>query len=171
MRVCLGSLESESWDLLGTLGVLPSAQEETDEEDDGQGDEGGSAEEHPPSTTAGEDVEMNEGDADTSSRGVIVKRRSGGEGSGRRWFEEIIEGSELGRIRRRKGVHVDSESGAKVEWEVVEFENGDEDGASSDMGSAEPVSGVGKRKIGEVAEGDETAGLKLRGGGATVNRV
>lgn len=70
----------------------------------------------------------------------------GGEVRGQAWFEDLIEGSELGRLRRGGGGE------GRVEWEVVEFSSdgiGDVEGGSSSGGSG---SGSGKRKHGDVGE-------------------
>lgn len=61
------------------------------------------------------------------------------------WFEEMIEGSELGRIRRRRGVQSSADGKSNVEWEVVEF--------TSEPGDT--TGNTGKRKLDEVGkEGD-----------------
>ena len=60
------------------------------------------------------------------------------------WFEEIIEGSELGKIRWRKGGEQSADGRTRVKWEVVEFE-ADE----TDPGSNTP----GKRKLDSLGEG------------------
>lgn len=66
------------------------------------------------------------------------------------WFEEMIEGSELGRIKRRRGGQTSLDGRSKVEWEVVEYTSEFEDTASS----------TGKRKLDQVGrEGD----VEMRG--------
>ena len=78
----------------------------------------------------------------------------GREITGQPWFEEIIEGSELGRIRRRRGGKSSSDGRSRVEWEIVEFEGeAGEESMESGMGN-------GKRKIGDVAGVD----VDMRGG-------
>lgn len=64
------------------------------------------------------------------------------------WFEEMIEGSELGRIRRRRGGETSSDGKTTVEWEAVEI-GGDE---GDDAGAA----GTGKRKLGSLGAGDDS---------------
>jgi hypothetical protein len=62
------------------------------------------------------------------------------------WFEEMVEKTPLGRIKRQKGGHTNSGSDGtveQVEWEVFEW-NEDEESAASPP----------KRKIGEVEEVD-----------------
>ena len=46
---------------------------------------------------------------------------------GNPWFEEIVEGSELGRIRRRRGGQTSADGRSKVEWEVVEVGEDEEE--------------------------------------------
>lgn len=58
--------------------------------------------------------------------------------SGLPWFETMIEGSLLGRVRVRRGEEV--KEGRKIEWEVVEW---------VDDGSRSPT----KRKIDDVDKG------------------
>ena len=62
-----------------------------------------------------------------------AKAAEGREVQGAPWFEEMIEGSELGRIKRRKGGKSSSDGRSKVEWEVVEFssEPGDTGGSTA----------------------------------------
>lgn len=95
-----------------------------------------------------------DGDADQKTVGdamVVDKQISARGMGGRPWFEEMIEGSELGRLRKLRGGQTSADGRTKIEWEVVEFESDDTDG--------EVVTGQGKRKLGEVI-GDE---LHLRG--------
>jgi len=72
----------------------------------------------------------------------------GGETGGVPWFERMVEGSSLGRVRRT-GLRRDG-NGGTVEWEIVEWSG---TGAGMDREES-PL----KRKIGEV-EGD--AGTKI----------
>ena len=54
------------------------------------------------------------------------------------WFEEVIEGSELGRIKRRRGGESSADGKTVIEWEVTEM-----DGAEGDGGGT----GAPKRKL------------------------
>lgn len=58
------------------------------------------------------------------------------------WFEDMIKGSQLGRIRRRTGEHTSSDGKSRIEWEIIEIE--DDDGNS--------IQGTGKRKYTEEVE-------------------
>lgn len=56
------------------------------------------------------------------------------------WFEEMVEGSHLGRIKRRRGGQSSADGRSRVEWEVVEVTTDPEDGGR----------GTGKRKLDQV---------------------
>ncbi|KAI4128441.1 MAG: hypothetical protein LQ347_004175 [Umbilicaria vellea] len=79
----------------------------------------------------------------------------GRELTGAPWFEEMVEGSALGRIRRRRGGEASQNGRIRVEWEVVEFDGAEDDGGSG-------AAGVAKRKIGDLGDGDD---ILMRGGG------
>lgn len=68
----------------------------------------------------------------------------GREVQGSPWFEEMIEGSRLGRLRRRRGGQSSSDGSTRVEWEVTEFDSGeaDEEGSVNNH----------KRKLGSLGE-------------------
>ena len=76
----------------------------------------------------------------------------GREVRGTPWFEEMIQGSELGRIKRRRGGGTISDAHTKVEWEITECEGNEGDVA---------VTSTGKRKLGSLDQGDN---LEMRSG-------
>ena len=76
----------------------------------------------------------------------------GREVRGNPWFEEVIEGSELGRLRRRRGGEKSADGKTQVEWEVVEFEADDTEPGGG--------TGPGKRKLGSLGDQDD---LVMRG--------
>jgi len=76
----------------------------------------------------------------------ITRTGHGREIRGTPWFEEMIEGSELGRMKRRRGGHTSADGKTKVEWEVVEFGDDNEEGG---------LTGGEKRKLDRVGEGDD----------------
>jgi len=84
----------------------------------------------------------------------LAAQAQGREIKGVPWFEEMVEGSALGRLRRRRGWQTSADGSSTLEWEVVEFEGG-EGGDGAEGGSAT------KRKIGEV--GGETD-VEMRSG-------
>ncbi|KAH7065566.1 hypothetical protein B0J12DRAFT_559940 [Macrophomina phaseolina] len=47
-------------------------------------------------------------------------------GRGAPWFERMVENSRLGRIQRMRGAYASDDGTYREEWEVVEYENGDE---------------------------------------------
>ena len=112
----MGSLSSESLSLLGDIGLLPTISNEEDYHDS------------------------------VSKSEQLTLQTKGREIKGQPWFEDIIEGSELGRIRRRRGGKTDSDGKTRVEWEVVEFNA--EDRVPSEGGS-------GKRKLEELVKGED----------------
>ena len=70
----------------------------------------------------------------------------GREVRGNPWFEEMIQGSELGRIKRRRGGETSSDGKTIIEWEVTEFENG---------GGELEVTSTGKRKLASLGDRDD----------------
>lgn len=84
----------------------------------------------------------------------LTSTSQGREVTGAPWFEAMVEGSALGRIRRRRGGGTSQDGRIRVEWEVVEFDGGEDDGGSG-------ATGVAKRKIGDLADGDD---ILMRGG-------
>lgn len=61
------------------------------------------------------------------------------------WFEEMVEGSELGRVKRRRGGETSSDGKTTVEWEVVEI-GGEEEGEATS---------TPKHKISKIDAGDD----------------
>jgi hypothetical protein len=72
------------------------------------------------------------------------------------WFETMVEGSKLGKMRRSMGTKTAENGRYRVEWEVVEW-TGDGDKVEGDNGEA----GMGKRKLGdlEVEDHEEMEGV------------
>ena len=98
-----------------------------------------------------EDAYVQERTENISPAREIARRSQGREILGSPWFEDLIEGSELGRIKRRRGGQ-SSSAGTRVEWEIIEFESGDDDGKLRE---------TSKRKLDMVGnDGDIT----MRGG-------
>ncbi|KAI1609073.1 hypothetical protein EDD37DRAFT_137810 [Exophiala viscosa] len=63
------------------------------------------------------------------------------------WFEEMLDGSRLGRTHNiRRGVGVSSDGNTRVEWEVSEY---------VDDGTADAHQTGSKRKIGDIGNDDE----------------
>ena len=88
----------------------------------------------------------------TGSSKQVANVGQGREVRGTPWFEEMIQGSELGRIKRRRGGETSSDGRTKIEWEISEFESNEGDAAAA---------GSGKRKLGSLDPGDD---VEMRSG-------
>ena len=84
-------------------------------------------------------------DEEGEKEGVREVGRDGGR-EGVEWFDALVEGSRLGRTRRW-GERTEGR-GWRVEWEIVEWVEG-EDEAREETDIEEAIGGV-KRKLGEV---------------------
>ena len=73
----------------------------------------------------------------------VANSGEGREVRGTPWFEELIQGSELGRIQRRG--QISSDGHTKVEWEITEYES-----KESDV----PVASAAKRKLVSLDSGE-----------------
>ncbi|KAL9129972.1 MAG: hypothetical protein Q9217_001730 [Psora testacea] len=93
-----------------------------------------------------DESEMQETDSSTR----YVSKRTSREIRGNPWFEEIIEGSDLGRIKRRRGGQISSDGNNTVEWEIVEMEEEEGNGGI----------GTGKRKLGEFGGGEDDTEMR-----------
>ncbi|KAJ9636110.1 uncharacterized protein PV06_04234 [Exophiala oligosperma] len=131
MNITLGSLLGEDIQALQELDLLPGDLEPQDVQ--GQ------------SSTAVQAPSSQE-----QSQGLTRTERSGRSG-GLSWFEEMLDGSRLGRTHNfRKGVGVSPDGNTRVEWEISEF---------FDDGSATPQTPTGsKRKLGDVSSDDVMQG-------------
>lgn len=58
------------------------------------------------------------------------------------YFEEMVENSRLGRIKRQKGGALSADGRTTVEWEIVEIGNGDSAGGEGDDAGASGGRGV-----------------------------
>lgn len=123
-HICLtiGSLLDEDQALLGELGYLPNG--ESSDED---------------TITAA-----------SPSRSTQTVSRSVQQTRGAPWFEEIVKNTALGHFKQQRGGHTSRDGSVKVEWEVVEWTEGDD----ADDEGATPQ----KRKIGQVEEEDTEMG-------------
>lgn len=80
--------------------------------------------------------------AGTSGIGEIMGGNDRNEGLD--WFETMVEGSRLGRTNTRRH-SAQTGPGWKIEWEIVEWVDGDDDDENTGKGN-------GKRKIGELED-------------------
>ncbi|KAG5747493.1 hypothetical protein H9Q69_010615 [Fusarium xylarioides] len=63
------------------------------------------------------------------------------------WFDGMVEGTRLGSMRRSQGVKQSHDGQVKVEWEIVEYSNGDESTALTEEDNDVEMSNPGKRKL------------------------
>ncbi|KAF2638195.1 hypothetical protein P280DRAFT_77977 [Massarina eburnea CBS 473.64] len=120
-HICLtvGSLLDEDQTLLGRLGYLPGGESS--------------------------DEDTNEAVAGPSRQPRTVARTEP-QARGAPWFEDMVEQTSLGRFKQQRGAHTSRDGNIRVEWEVVEWTEGDD----ADDESATPS----KRKIGDVEAED-----------------
>lgn len=57
------------------------------------------------------------------------------------WFEDVVQGSRLGRMRTTKGGGTSADGSTTIRWKVIEL------GGEDDVDSAESGLGTGKRKL------------------------
>ncbi len=129
MNITLGSLLAEDIRALQDLDLLPEDFEPDDIQPPGQG------------VIAAQSTQQD-------SQALTQTQRSGRSG-GISWFEELLEGSRLGRVQNlRRGVGLSSDGSTRVEWEISEFyDDGNEDSELASTGA--------KRKIGDVGGNDD----------------
>lgn len=127
--VSLGSLLDESLDKLESLGILPDDSDEDSVQ--------GVADELRRGASVQEDITRNE----DGSIPVAVRKSSQAaqaphrmQNRGMPYFEEMIEHSRLGRIRRQVGGHTSQDGTSTVQWEVVEI-GGDEPSSGAGVGT------------------------------------
>ncbi|KAL2423526.1 hypothetical protein ABEF94_010677 [Exophiala dermatitidis] len=137
MNVTLGSLLSRDLHALQDLDLLP---EELELEDVQPTSAQRSLVQAPTEQTIVTQDENN---------GLTRTQRTGRSG-GLAWFEELLEGSRLGRTQNiRRGVGVSPDGFTSVEWEISEYI----DDGTEEMDSASTPTGS-KRKIGDVGGND-----------------
>lgn len=136
MSVTIGSLFGDHQRLLEDLGLLPgSSDEETPENEDDQVEEVS---------------RLSPAISSVPEPGLSRQYRQGTAG-GIPWFEEMVEGSRLGRLlKARRGMGVSDDQSTAVQWEVSEMRHGSDQGSYSVSSSSSHVSG--KRKDGPHAE-------------------
>ena len=127
----MGSLHGDDIRALEDLDLLPR---DIDQEDTASGE---------PEARATEENTLAR-----QSDGNMQRTERRGQSGDVSWFEEMLDGSSLGRSqRRRRGHGVSADGTVHVEWEVSEYRDGDLD---SDSGT-----GRGKRKIEAMSIADD----------------
>lgn len=138
MSVTVGSLYGEDQHVLEDLNLLPDSSDEEDEEED-EDTEGAGRTEEPEGETEEADEEVPATTATAADPSSVVVPTLGrepltrsyrhGTMSGIPWFEEMIDGSRLGRLMRaRRGMGVSDDDSTKFQWEMGEWHD---DGGSS----------------------------------------
>jgi hypothetical protein len=137
LDVTVGSLFGEDLRSLAEIGLLPG--------DVNEDDLIGEHQESPVESA----ITTNATRHDESVRRMVRRRLEGD----MTWIEEMIDGSKLGRLQKtKKGMGKSADGKTFVEWEITEIaDNGSEH---------EPGAGRGKRKLGEIAAG-ENAEMRL----------
>jgi len=115
--VTLGSLLNESLDLLETLQLYGDLEEDSASglEDENSSERIGSGIMAPASATS----------TAPQHRGSTMVHRM--QNRGMPYFEEMVENSRLGRIKRQRGGKSSTDGTSTVEWEVIEMGGEDED--------------------------------------------
>lgn len=154
MSVAIGSLFGEDQRALEDLDLLPDDLDEDEQEDEDDDDE--------------VEAEVSESALAPSmaSSSVVVPSYAGtggisrnfrhGTAGGIPWFEEMVEGSRLGRLMRaRRGMGMSSDKSTSIEWEVSEWHD---DGGSGFLQQESETRGYrstsGKRKRGRQTDVD-----------------
>ncbi|OAA67367.1 hypothetical protein ISF_03543 [Cordyceps fumosorosea ARSEF 2679] len=112
----LGSLLSEDLHDLQSLGLIP---DDTDSDDD---------------TPQEENVAGHKPPEEPPAEATVMFRES----FGVPWFEELVDGTRLGKLR-----HSSQDGQVRVEWEIIECSDNDNDMEDVDM----PAPSPGKRKL------------------------
>lgn len=153
MSVTIGSLLGDHQRVLEDLNLLPSASEsESDDET--------------PADQRVEEVPRASSPVAVSARNQpgLSREYRRGNTAGIPWFEEMVEGSQLGRLlKARRGMGVSDDQSTAVEWEVSEMrhDGGDQETYTFSSSSSH-VSG--KRKQGPNTEVKETRSSRRRTG-------
>ncbi|PGH00643.1 hypothetical protein AJ79_08159 [Helicocarpus griseus UAMH5409] len=137
MSVTIGSLSGEDQSALDDLELLPA--------DVDVGAVAPAATTGPPVPSSSSAAQL----ATASEPSVSVKHRSGII-NGIPWFEEMMEGSRLGRVgKRRRGVGMSADKSTRMEWEVSEWHDDGSGPVVEDLDGSPPR--APKRKTPEVS--------------------
>ncbi|KAL4893770.1 hypothetical protein BDV59DRAFT_177117 [Aspergillus ambiguus] len=144
MSVTVGSLDGNDQRLLEDLDLLPEASEEETETEESPQEES--------TPTAQTDSSAVTVPVPGSERDLSRIYRQGTT-DGIPWFEEMIEGSRLGRLMKtRRGVGMSDDQSTRIEWEISEW-------TSDGRGEARAASSIhapGKRKRGHHTTVEDT---------------
>ncbi|RMJ23554.1 hypothetical protein PHISP_05565 [Aspergillus sp. HF37] len=158
MSVTIGSLFGDHQRLLDDLDLLP---EESDEEISPTEDRGvEEVRRSPPSAASAWEVAL----SSARDQPSLSRRYRRGNAGGIPWFEEMVEGSRLGRLLKgRRGMGLSDDRSTAVEWEVSEMRHDDSDQQAWAISSSSSQV-TGKRKQGRQSEPRETRSTRRRTG-------
>jgi hypothetical protein len=147
MNVTLGSLLNESIDQLEALNIIPDT---TDDENELVSGGEVNEEDHIPTKEEAEGGVDAGPAAPEESRDVTTRPTHSMQNRGMPYFEELVENSRLGRIKRQRGGQTSQDGRTVVQWEVIEI-GGDDEPTPMET---EPDAGAGKtsnkrQKLGE----------------------
>lgn len=140
ISVTLGSLLEESNDVLERLGVLPTEYEDEDEDEEEEV-EPETETEHGDTKDTGAATQPRLAGRDVSARQVTATRHNLSN-RGIPWFESIVEGSHLKRLR---GGYMSQDGSRTEQWEVEEWIDGNDD--DEEEAIELPVGGAKRRKL------------------------
>ncbi|KAH7162471.1 hypothetical protein B0J13DRAFT_615109 [Dactylonectria estremocensis] len=126
INLTLGSLLREDLRDLEDMGLIPE-----DENDNGK------AEQNSPIS------------GDAADRSAALRQSFGVP-----WFDGMVEGTKLGRLRRSHGVQQSQDGRVQVEWEVVEYSGDGSQSAEAEGANIEPIHAKRKLQDREDAEVD-----------------
>ncbi|KAK4193641.1 hypothetical protein QBC35DRAFT_479792 [Podospora australis] len=122
IQLALGSLAPRDLADLEELGLLPSSSPEATSSEEEEG------EDTPMRHAEDEDEEKGQGGNTKGGKGRAVKRFRDGTEASLPWFDTLMEGSLLGgTLRHARGRRQNKSGTVRYEWEVVEWEEGDDD--------------------------------------------
>ena len=142
MNITLGSLLSEELHTLQDLDILPEDADLQSTDDAQRLTMSGAL-------TQG-DSSAEEAPARQQENQPLTRTQQSGRTGGVSWFEEMLDGSRLGRTQNtRRGVGVSNDGSTRVEWEVSEYYDDDTEAPKTPTGS--------KRKLGEVDKDEDVS--------------
>ncbi len=142
INLTLGSLLREDLRDLEDMGLIPDASDTDEQEKEEQGE--------------GSGQQLSAGRQATSAAARPSRSTALRESYGVPWFDGLVEGTRLGKMRQTRGVERSQDGRVKIEWEVFEYHGGGDDDNNNDddnhgdgdveMGAPAP----GKRKRGNT---------------------